>query len=296
MTLRNLAKSILPQRAVDSLRHAKWERERKRVASLPPLTEADFTEILTNDLRLTSGDLVYVHSGMDGLSLSFPFYRILFLIQEVIGPSGTVVFPTYPNHRISSYEWLQRGNVFDIRRTPSYTGILTEFARRQRTAVRSLHPTKSVCAIGPAAGELVAEHHLSPYPYDTNSPYYKLIAGGGKIIGLGATTNYISFGYCVDDAFKEKFPVRVYHAELFEASCLNYERERVMVKTYAHDMSTTVHPDMPRWMRNFVSEDACRDLVVRGMNFFRADAPKLFKEMMNLAERNIIAYPDSVRK
>jgi aminoglycoside 3-N-acetyltransferase len=296
MEFGKLAKKILPKRAVDSLRHAKWERERRRVASLPPLTERDFKEILTNELRLTSGDLVYVHSGMDGLNLEFPFYRILFLIQEIIGPSGTVVFPTYPNHRISSYEWLKQGNVFDIRRTPSYTGILTEFARRQRKAIRSLHPTKSVCAIGPAAKELTATHHLSPYPYDTNSPYYKLIAGGGKIIGLGTTTNYISFAYCVDDAFKEAFPVRVYHERPFKAECVNYEAEHVLVETYAHDMSTTVHPEMTQWMRTYISEEACRDLVLRGMKFFRAEAPKLFAEMMELARRDITTYPRSVWK
>ena len=296
MVLRKLAKSILPKRAVDSLRHAKWERERRRVAALPPLTENEFREILTTQLNLSAGDLVYVHSGMDGLNLNFPFYRILFLIREIIGPTGTVVFPTYPNHRISSYEWLKQSNVFDIRRTPSYTGILTEFARRQRQAIRSLHPTKSVCAIGPAAKDLTATHHLSPYPYDTNSPYYKLIAGGGKIIGLGATTNYISFGYCVDDAFKENFPVRVYHKKLFAAPCINCDGQRVIVETYAHDMSTTVHPDMPQWMRTHVSEAAGRDLIVRGMNFFRADAAKLFAEMMELAKRGIIAYPRSAWK
>lgn len=296
MNLQRLAKTILPAKAVDSLRHAKWERERRRVASLPPLTEEDFRNILVDDLRLKAGDLVYVHSGMDGLNLGFPFYRILFLILEVIGDGGTVVFPTYPNHRSSSYEWLKQGNIFDVRRTPSYTGILTEFARRQRQAVRSLHPTKSVCAIGPAARELTATHHLSPYPYDTNSPYYKLIEGGGKIIGLGATTNYISFGYCVDDAFKDKFPVRVYYPDIFSAPCINYEGKRVIVETYAHNMTTTVHPKMPAWMRTYVSEEACRDMKVRGMKFFRASAPKLFGEMMELAKRDIIAYPRSVWK
>jgi hypothetical protein len=69
-----------------------------------------------------------------------------------------------------------------------------------------------------------------------------------------------------------------------------------MVKTYAHDMSTTVHPDMPQWMKTHVSESTCRDLQVHGMKFFRADAPKLFAEMMELAKRDIIAYPRSVRK
>ena len=279
---------------MSSLRRAKWEKERRRVASLPPLTEEDFRNILVDDLNLRSGDLVYVHSGMDGLNLSFPFYRILFLIREVIGPAGTVLFPSYPNHRISSYEYLRQGKVFDVRRTPSYTGILTEFARRQSGTVRSLHPTKSVCAIGPAGEQITATHHLSPYPYDTCSPYYKLIEGGGKIVGLGATTNYISFGYCVDDALKEKFPVQVYHDEIFDAPCINYQGERMTVRTYAHDMSRVVHPDMPVWFQKYVSPEACRDLKVRGMRFFRADAPKLFAEMMSLAERDIIAYPRSV--
>jgi len=294
MDLQKIARTVLPGRALAQLRRAKRQLERRRVASLSPLTEEDFTKILAGDLGLTAGDLVYVHSGMDGLSLAFPFYRILFLIQQVIGPSGTVLFPTYPNHRMSSYEYLQQGKIFDVRRTPSYTGILTEFARRERHAVRSLHPTKSVCAIGPAAREITATHHLSPYPYDTCSPYYKLIEGGGRIIGLGASTNYISFGYCVDDALKEKFPVRVYHEQVFDAACINYQGERVIVRTYAHDMNTVVHPDMPRFMKTYISEEACRDLNIRGMKFFRANAPKLFAEMMSLAERDIIAYPRSV--
>jgi len=296
MNLQRIARTILPASAVTSLRRVKWARERRRVASLPPLSEEDFRKVLVCDLNLREGDLVYVHSGADGLNLSFPFYRILSLIQEVIGQRGTAIFPTYPNHRISSYEWLRLGNVFDVRRTPSYTGILTEFARRQRDAVRSLHPTKSVCAIGPAAKEITATHHLSPYPYDTCSPYYKLIEHEGKIIGLGTTTNYISFGYCVDDALKEEFPVRVYHAEIIEAPCINHQGERVIVKTYAHDMNTTVHPDMPRFMKTNVSEEACRDLNVCGMKFFRANAARLFAEMMALAKRDIIAYPRSVWK
>jgi aminoglycoside 3-N-acetyltransferase len=294
MDLQKIARAVLPGRALAQLRRIKWERERRRVALLSPLTEPDFREILIRDLSLEAGDVVYVHSGMDGLNLAFPFYRILFLIQEVIGSGGTVVFPTYPNHLISSYEYLLQGKVFDVRRTPSYTGILTEFARRQRNAVRSLHPSKSVCAIGPAAKELTATHHLSPYPYDTCSPYYKLIAHRGKIVGLGASTNYISFGYCVDDALKEKFPVRVYHNQIFDAACINYQGEHVVVRTYAHDMSTVVHPDMPRFMKTYVSEEACRDVTIRGMRFFRANAPKLFQEMMSLAGRGIIAYPRSV--
>jgi hypothetical protein len=121
MELRKLARTILPSGAF-KFSPAREVGARAAARSLAnPAHRNGFRNILSDSLRLSAGDLVYVHSGMDGLNLGFPFYRILFLIQEVIGREGTVVFPTYPNHRISSYEWLKQGNIFDVRarlRTP----------------------------------------------------------------------------------------------------------------------------------------------------------------------------------
>ena len=58
--------------------------------------------------------------------------------------------------------WFERDEVFDVRRTPTAMGLLSEMARRQSDAARSLHPTHSVVAVGPLAGELVATHHVIP--------------------------------------------------------------------------------------------------------------------------------------
>src|SRR6266576_7244277 len=143
MTIAGLAKKILPASAYESIVRKKKERERSRLGRLPKLSESQFTEILTGDLRLQRGDVVFVHSSLDQLNLGFPFYRVLTLLRNVIGPEGTMLFPTYPNHRISAYEYLLQDHVFDVKRTPSYAGLLTEFARKQPEAVRSLHPTKS---------------------------------------------------------------------------------------------------------------------------------------------------------
>jgi aminoglycoside 3-N-acetyltransferase len=293
MSIESVARKVLPSRALASLRRTKKKLQRQRIARLPAIDEAAFRGILTRDLQLVPGDTVYVHSSIDQLNLEFPFYRILSLIQEVIGSQGTVLFPTYPNRQISSYEYLKQGNIFDVRRTPSYTGILTEFARRQRSAVRSLHPTKSVCAIGKYANELTGTHQHSPYPYDTCSPYFKLVDYRAKIIGLGVWTQYLSFVYCVDDALKEKFPVRVYHPEVFAAQCRNYNGELETVKTFAHNMDTVVH-DVPAYMQKYIAADVCGDLKINGMRFFRANAAALFREMMKLAEKGITVYSPSV--
>jgi aminoglycoside 3-N-acetyltransferase len=293
MSIREIAEKILPERAFASVLRAGKKMQRARLERLPQLSERDFREILTEQLGLTTNDVVYVHSSVDRLNLGFPFYGILSLLREVVGQNGTILFPTYPNLRMSSYDYLLQGKVFDVRRTPSYTGLLNEFARRQRGSVRSLHPTKSVCATGPLARELTYTHQQSPYPYDVCSPYFKLTECEAKIVGLGVSTRNLSFVYCTDDALKDSFPVRVYHDRVFEAQCLNYEGSVETVSTYAHNMRTIVH-DVPGYMKRHIKGEACLDLDIKGMNFFRADAAKLFAEMVRLAREGITVYSKSV--
>lgn len=293
MSIREIAEKILPESAFAKVRSAGKRMQRARVERLPQLSEDAFREILREQLGLSGGDVAYVHSSVDRLHLGFPFYRILSLIREVVGGEGTILFPTYPNLRTSSYEYLLRGERFDVRRTPSYTGLLNEFARRQRGSIRSLHPTKSVCAMGPLARELTATHQQSPYPYDVCSPYYKLIEAGAKIVGLGVSTRNLSFVYCTDDALKDAFPVRVYHERIFEVECIDYEGRKEMVRTYAHNMKRIVH-DVPGYMKKYVEPLACEDLNIKGMNFFRADARRLFDRMLSLARDGITVYSKSV--
>jgi aminoglycoside 3-N-acetyltransferase len=290
MSLKDKARKMLPEVAISSIGFFRKQLKQARAASLPLLTERDLTRILTDDLKLSTGDTVFIHSSIDQLNLEFPFYRLLSLIQQAIGPEGTALFPTYP--QASSYEFLSRGEIFDVRKTPSYTGILTEFARRQRSALRSLHPTKSVCAIGRYARELTGTHQLSPYSYDQGSPYKKIVEYDGKIVGLGVLTRNLSFVHCADDALKDDFPVRPYHERLFEAQCINYDGQVEIVSTYAHDLRKMNH-NIPRFMKRYIPAEVCQDLSLQGRPFFRTDAGKLFAHMVKLAEKGITIYPRS---
>lgn len=281
-------KNALPESAVAVARRLRMRFRKARVGAIPALTEEDFHSIVSEQLGLTAGDNVIIHSSMDKLHLSFSFGRILSIVRGIIGKEGTMLFPTFP--RLPSYEFLKSGEVFDVRKTPSHMGILTEYARRQRDAIRSLHPTKSVCAIGPLAHPMTATHSESPYAFDRCSPYHKLAELGGKIIGLGVSTQRNSFVHCVEDIAKGEFPVRVHHPELFAARCLNYDNEVVVVETFAHDLKKMNH-NIPRYMSKYISRDACIDLKIKGMKFFRADAAKLLDQMSRLAASGITIYP-----
>ncbi|HKR61842.1 MAG TPA: AAC(3) family N-acetyltransferase [Pyrinomonadaceae bacterium] len=247
-----------------------------------------FLKILEHDLGLRSGDTVFIHSSVDQLALNFPFYRVLLLLRKVVGNEGTLLFPTYP--QVASYEFLRSGEIFDVRNSPSFTGILSEFARRQSSSLRSLHPTKSVCAIGPRAIELTRNHQNSIYPYDTGSPYYQSMNPRGKIVGLGVSTSNLSFVHCVDDELKETFPVRPYHSEIFKATCINAAGDQEVVTTLAHDLRKMNH-DIPRFMVKHINPAICRDLQILGRKFFFADAEKLFESMVKLARSGITIYP-----
>jgi len=66
----------------------------------------------------------------------------------------------------------------------------------------------------------------------------------------------------------------------------------VIVKTYAHNLRKMNH-NIPRFMKTHISSDACVDLYLKGMKFFRADARRLFDEMSSLAATGKTIYPRS---
>lgn len=222
------------------------------------------------------------------MNLDFPSYKIINILLNIVGESGTILFPTYP--KLNSYLTLKRGEIFDIRKSLSYTGILSEYARRHSHALRSLHPTKSVVAIGPLAKELTDGHENSPYPYDIDSPYFKLTKYNAKIIGIGVKTTYLSAVHTVDDTMRDIFPLNPYHKQLFEAQCINYNNDKVIVKTYAHNMKY-MNFDLPDFFKKNVPKEICEDINIDGMNFFRADAKPMYDYMVNLLkEKKITIY------
>jgi len=256
--------------------------------SLQPIGYEQFKEMLSKDFNIRKGDVLFIHSSLDRLKLDFNIKDLLPLLLDTVGSEGTLLFPTYP--QLTSYEFLKSGEVFNVRRSPSFTGMLSEIARRHKDSVRSLHPSKSVCAIGKYAEELTAEHQDSPYPYDSCSPYFKVLEHNAKSIGIGVTSNYFSSTHIVDDYLKEDFPVNPYHSHLFKAQCIDRNGNNTVVKTYAHDIRKMKF-DIPEYFRKYIPKEIARDFQVNDMNFFVVNSQPLFEIMIKLVDDNITIYP-----
>ena len=138
------------------------------------------------ELGLEPGDVVLTHSSLSSMGhVAGGAPTVIAAILEAIAPDGTAVFPTLTG---APY----RGNgplVYDPARSECWTGRIPETARVRPDALRSRHPTHSVCAIGPLADRLTRDHEHCETPCGWASPYDLLQQMGGRILFIGVDTS-----------------------------------------------------------------------------------------------------------
>lgn len=256
-----------------------------------PLDESGFRKVLTEDLNITTGSVVFIHSSIDNLYISFDVLRLLEILLETVGPEGTLVFPCW-HFTYRAEDYLRKGEIFDVRRSPSALGMLSEMARRYPGAKRSLHPTNSIVAIGKQAEFFTEAHHTDIYPCGESSPYYRVMQLGGIIVGIGVNVHFMSFVHCVEDVMKDKFPLKTRLNELFTSKVKDSKGNMLEVKTLAaHPMIR--NNDIMAFVKKHIPALICKNIQVKGNRFFRANAQLLFKEMENLAKKGITIYTKS---
>lgn len=257
----------------------------------PALTENQFKELLIGKMGIKNGDVVFIHSSIDKMNISFSFLRIIPILQEIVGEEGTLVFPCW--HISSRAEDYLRSNhkPFNVKRTSTVMGLLPELARKLKGAHRSLHPFNSMVAIGKQAEYIVKEHHNSIYPNGDFSPLYRIKELKGKIIGLGERTVSLSFVHVVEDIMKEKFPRNTLTDEVFTETVIDYNKNEILVETKAPSINIK-NRDIPSYLKNNITQEVCKEFQFLGNNYFIADADKLFERMKALAERGFTIYID----
>jgi len=140
------------------------------------LTKGDISGAL-RELGLRAGDTVVVHSSLSSFGeVDGGADSVVDALLDVLTPDGTLVAPTF------NYE----PGVFDPQETPSVVGKITEAVRLRPEAVRSLHPTHSVAAIGRLA-EAIAEGHEHVHAFGRGSALFKALQVNAKILQLGVT-------------------------------------------------------------------------------------------------------------
>ena len=254
----------------------------------PKLSEEKFRSILTSKLGLGKGDVVFIHSSLENLNPGFSEFSIIDTILDIVGDEGTLVFPCW-HFDYRAEEYLKKDVLFDVKKSPTVMGFIPGLACRYENSRRSLHPTNSCVAIGKYAEEITQDHHKSIYPCDENSPFYRVINYGGKIIGLGVSTYNLSFVHCAEDIMKTEFPVKTRTDQVFEGRVRDYGGNMISVKTKAAHLQVKYN-NIQRFVKKYIPAKICEDYKVNGTKFFRADAAKLLEKMIELAKKDITIY------
>lgn len=254
-----------------------------------PITEEAFKKLLTDSCSLKSGDVVFVHSAIGNLNIDFPPAKILDLLLEVIGEEGTVLFPCW--HFLNRAEDFHQGEhpIFDVRKTRSKLGFLTEWARMNKKSKRSLHPTNSIVAIGKDANHFVFEHHQDIYPCGVKSPFYKLIKAKAKIIGLGVDVDNLSFLHCIEDVDPSLFNVKIRTEKVYEIEVINEVGENQIVKTVLADKEIG-RRDPIKFFNNYIRKETCLRFSDSGSSFFMTRADLLNEELITQAKKGNTIY------
>lgn len=177
-------------------------------------TPTDLNQALVG-LGVSAGDTVLVHSSFDAFTgFQGKPTDVIAVLQSTVGSNGLLMMPTM-TFSGTAVQYARSLVVFDVMRTPSRMGLLSELFRRSQGVVRSIHPTHPVAIWGAEASAVAANHHLASTPCGTGTPFEALLKRQGKIVLLGTDINVLTFYHLLEEAMEHELPVDPFTAEIF---------------------------------------------------------------------------------
>ena len=158
----------------------KWVRRTPGDSS--PVSLADFRQAIL-DTGVTPNRDLLVHASWSGFQrLQAKPSELLTTLRDIVGEQNTLVMPT------GAVEKNRDGAIlYDVAKSPSRMGMLSETLRRAPGALRSPVPVAPVSALGPAADRYTRDYRdeSSLTPWGRGSPYWEIANWGGQVLVLG---------------------------------------------------------------------------------------------------------------
>ncbi len=202
-------------------------------------------------------------------------------ISTLLGKEGTLVVPT------ASMTLCNTEIPFDIEKTPSETGVFTEYVRKAEGACRSFHPFVSYTAIGKHAKEIcgdVARHAFGP-----ETPEARMVDFNALTISVGLHPRLTCS--------------LVHHAEMMMGVPYRYTKE--FVHPVVSDNKITKEPfyqyvwyrecNMTRdndrkIFKHFCANHNIKEVKVNRGNVYSYSMSDLYKSTVELFKNDIYAY------
>jgi aminoglycoside 3-N-acetyltransferase len=235
--VRGMLRRVLSQERRTELKRLQG-MARKRFAPVLSMVNGAFgTQELVSELarRLPQDfEILMLHSSFDAF---LPMYKgsakeVVTGLIDLCGSSRTLVMPSFVlgGRNYDAHEYF-KSRPFDIRRTPSEAGLITEIFRRTPNVLRSLHPTCSLCALGPLAKELTTGHHVSRTGMSPDSPFGVMTRRRTAILGLGVEYyRCLTHVHTAGDKMGDTFPIKFSSSSSTTVTLVDYDGSRYEYK------------------------------------------------------------------
>jgi len=235
-------------------------------------------------------EILMVHSSYDRL---LPMYRDSpsDLINELIAFCGkdlTLVMPAFVlGGRLYDKKQYFGTHAFDVKRTPSEMGLLTEVFRRTPGVIRSLHPTHSICAIGPLARDLTATHHLASTRTGEGTPFGIMTKRPTAIVGLGIEYyRCVTHTHTAEDILGDEFPVK-FQKEPIPVVVIDWHGKKLQHNLTIPQASKPLDNTL---LRTLLSDQELIEWTFRGTAMFVTVASTVTERLIEAARRGITVY------
>jgi len=144
-------------------------------------------------LGIKAGMKVMVHSSLK----SFGYVdggadTVIDALMELLTPEGTLVMPSF-NHEAPYF----KGEIFDVRKTPTTNGRIPDTFWRREGVSRSINPTHAFAAWGKEKDRYTQDHQKTS-AMGPDSPLGRRMEDGGYCLLLGVGYGYNTFHHYVE--------------------------------------------------------------------------------------------------
>jgi aminoglycoside 3-N-acetyltransferase len=184
-------------------------------------------------LGVRAGDTVMLHSAFSAEhGFKGSINELIDTFIEAVGPEGHLLMVSLP-YRNAALDWLESGRRFDVRKTPSMMGMVSEVFRRRPGVLRSLHPTHPVLAWGPRARQFVAAHPDCIYPCGPGTPFDELAKADGKVVFFNVPLYNFTFFHHLEHLVSPTLPFALYTDRIYDAPVVDESGQERIVRTHA---------------------------------------------------------------
>ena len=186
-------------------------------------TRKDISKSLKK-IGIKKKDILYVSGNLVSFGLtnrmSYKNLPKIFFdeIIKIIGPEGTIIFPSH------SFNLLNTNEIFDLNKTKSISGSFSNYIIENKKFYRQFHPYASISGVGKYA-KFICNYKKSDV-YGPNCPFEKLIKINAKFISLGVEVNR----NCTQVHFLEKETKVKYRYEKFFSQKVLFKKKIIKKK------------------------------------------------------------------